>query len=276
MFMKFSTAVCGLGVILMTAGVGSAQTKTQEAKAKTENTAKKSGTVLSDAEITTAVKTKLLADKVVGGLKIDVDTDHGVVTLTGPVSSAAERAQALRLTRGTKGVKRVVSKLTMSKTEPTSGHVPAADTTTAKTDTTTAKKDETRIVIKDDTTPAVKKGAEKTKEVAKDVAGKTADVAKDVAGKTADVAKKTTNKVKDTKVEVKDDAGVGDTSVTTAVKTRLMTDEVARGTSIDVHTHDGVVTISGSVPTTADKARIGELVEKTTGVKRVVNDLAVK
>ena len=275
MFKKFSTAVCGLGVILMTAGVVSAQTTTQTAKAKTEHTAKKTGNVLSDAEITTAVKTKLLADKVVGGLKLDVDTDHGVVTLSGPVSSAAERAQALRLARNTKGVTRVVSKLTVGKTEPTTGRVPAADTTTTKADTTT-KKDETKIIIKDDTTPAIKKGAEKTKEVAKDVAGKTADVAKDVAGKTSSAAKKTADKVKDTKVEVKDDAGVGDTSVTSAVKTRLMTDDVARATSIEVHTNSGVVTISGTVPTAADKARIGQLVEKTTGVKRVVNNLSVK
>lgn len=271
MFKKFNTAVCAIGVVLLTAGAVSAQSATQDAKAKTKATAHKTGNALSDAEITAAVKTKLLADKTVGGLKLDVDTNHGVVTLTGPVSSAAERAQALKLARSTDGVKRVVNKLTIGKAEPTSGRV-APDTTTADT----TKKDETKIVIKDDTTPAVKKGAEKTKEVAKDVAGKTADVAKEVAGKTSDAAKKTGDAVKNTKVEVKDDAGVGDHAVTTAVKSRLMTDEVARGASIDVDTKDGVVTISGAVPTAADKVRIGQLVEKTTGVKRVVNELKVK
>ena len=274
MFKKFSTAVCGLGVVLLTAGAVSAQSDTQEAKAKTKVAAQKTGNALSDAEITAAVKTKLLADKTVSGLKIDVDTDHGVVTLTGPVHSAAERVQALRLARNTKGVKHVTSKLTMEKVAATTGRVDSEP-----------KKDETKIVIKDDTTPAVKKGAAKTKEVAKDVAGKTADVAKDVAGKTSDAAKKTGNAVKNTTVEVKDDASpkakkagnaVADGSITTAVKTRLMTDDVARGTSIDVDTKDGVVTISGTVPTAADKARIGQLVEKTTGVKSVVNDLKVK
>lgn len=270
MFKKFNTAVCAIGVVLLTAGAVSAQSATQEAKSKTKASAQKTGNALSDAEITAAVKTKLLADNTVGGLKLDVDTSHGVVTLTGPVSSAAERAQALKLARSTDGVKRVVNKMTIGKAEPTSGRVP--DTTTADT----TKKDETKIVIKDDTTPAVKKGAAKTKEVAKDVAGKTADVAKEVAGKTSDAAKKTGDAVKNTKVEVDDDARVGDHSVTTAVKSRLMTDEVARGTSIDVDTKDGVVTISGTVPTAADKARIGQLVEKTTGVKRVVNELKVK
>jgi osmotically-inducible protein OsmY len=92
-------------------------------------------------------------------------------------------------------------------------------------------------------------------------------------------------KPKETTVVIKDDATpkikkgakvVTDASITTAVKTRLMKDKVARGTSIDVDTKDGVVTVSGTVPTEADKLRIGKLVEKTTGVKSVVNNLTVK
>lgn len=230
----------------------------------TTTTAQGAAHTASDAAITTAVKTKLTADRTVGGLKIDVDTDKGVVTLSGPVRSAAERSRALRLARNTRGVTSVVDKLTVDATAATSGHT-SADTSK-----------DTTIVIKDDVTPKVKKGAAKTADVAKEVAGKTADVAKNVAGKTSDAAKKTADDVKNTKVEVKDDAGVGDASVTTAVKTRLMSDDVARATSIDVHTHDGVVTISGSVPTAADRTRIGDLVQKTTGVKRVVNNLTVK
>jgi len=124
MFKMFSVVVCGLGVVLLTAGAASAQTATQETKAKTKSAAHKTteaskdagaktGNALSDAEITTAVKTKLLADKTVGGLKIDVDTSHGVVTLTGPVSSAAERTEAVKLAHATHGVKKVVSKLTL-------------------------------------------------------------------------------------------------------------------------------------------------------------------
>jgi hyperosmotically inducible periplasmic protein len=92
-------------------------------------------------------------------------------------------------------------------------------------------------------------------------------------------------KPKETTVVIKDDATpkikkgakvVTDASITTAVKTRLMKDKVARGTSIDVDTKDGVVTVSGTVPTEADKLRIGKLVQKTTGVKSVVNSLTVK
>jgi osmotically-inducible protein OsmY len=80
---------------------------------KTKDAADKTGEVITDAAITSAVKTKFLADTQVAGLKIDVDTKDGVVTLTGPVKSAAEKAEAIRLAKTTKGVKSVVDKLTI-------------------------------------------------------------------------------------------------------------------------------------------------------------------
>lgn len=67
---------------------------------------------VTDAGVTAAVKAKLLADPAVAGLKIDVDTQNGVVTLTGRVKSAAEKAEALRLARETTGVKSVTDRLT--------------------------------------------------------------------------------------------------------------------------------------------------------------------
>ena len=116
MFKHIGVFVCSLSIALMSAGAATAQeTATHKAKVKTESAVKKTGEVLSDAEITTAVKTKFLADSKVSGLNINVDTTNGVVTLTGPVSSAAERARAMRLARNTHGVKHVVSKLTIQK-----------------------------------------------------------------------------------------------------------------------------------------------------------------
>lgn len=69
--------------------------------------------VVTDAALTTAVKTKLLADTTVGGLKIDVDTKDGIVTLTGKVKNAAEKNAALQIARGTDGVKGVTDNLTI-------------------------------------------------------------------------------------------------------------------------------------------------------------------
>ena len=125
MLKRLFVVICGVGVLAVTAGPAAAQAATQakektvaaatKTKEKTKDVVKTTGRVLSDAEITTVVKTKLLADKTVGGLKIDVDTDHGVVTLTGPVKSTEERTEALKLARQTKGVKKVVNKLTLEK-----------------------------------------------------------------------------------------------------------------------------------------------------------------
>ncbi len=68
---------------------------------------------VDDAAITAKVKAKLLADSVIGGLKIDVDTQDGVVTLSGDdLKSRAEIDQAIRLAKSVEGVREVRSNLT--------------------------------------------------------------------------------------------------------------------------------------------------------------------
>jgi osmotically-inducible protein OsmY len=62
------------------------------------------GETIDDATITTRVKTAMLNDPAVGGLRIDVDTFKGVVTLSGRVKSQAERDRATMLARGISGV----------------------------------------------------------------------------------------------------------------------------------------------------------------------------
>jgi hyperosmotically inducible protein len=163
-----------VGLVLAVSGASAQPTTNDKATA-----------VVTDSEITNAVKTKLLADQLVGSLDIDVETTGRIVTLTGTVESAAEKAHAIELARRTHGVKNVVNRLTI-----------------------------------------VKKGT--------------------------------------------------DESITTAVKTRLGTDTVARSSNIDVEVKSRVVTISGVVPAAADKTRIGRLVAHTSGVKSVENNLIVK
>jgi hyperosmotically inducible protein len=75
----------------------------------------RAGQVAGDAGITSAVKTKFLADPDVSGLKIDVDTQDGVVTLTGMVPNAKEKARAVALARETTGVKSVKDQLKIGK-----------------------------------------------------------------------------------------------------------------------------------------------------------------
>jgi osmotically-inducible protein OsmY len=92
-----------------------AKAKTEEyahdAKVKTEKAADKTGEVITDAAITSEVKTKFLAEPGVSGLNINVDTNNGVVTLKGMVKSKAEADKAVMIARNSKGVKRVVNML---------------------------------------------------------------------------------------------------------------------------------------------------------------------
>ena len=92
-----------------------ADVKTDAAQKKAGDAVDRTGDAISDAAITTAVKTKFLADSAVSGLKIDVDTNNGVVTLNGTISNAAEGRRALEIARDTDGVKSVKDNLKISK-----------------------------------------------------------------------------------------------------------------------------------------------------------------
>ena len=65
------------------------------------------GERVDDAGITAKVKTRLLDDPAVRGLKIDVDTREGVVYLTGSIPGDAERDMAVQIARATEGVRDV-------------------------------------------------------------------------------------------------------------------------------------------------------------------------
>ena len=80
---------------------------------KIEQKAEQAGQAIDDSAITASVKAKLLAADDLKGLAINVDTSHGVVTLTGPVKSAAARDHALALARETDGVSSVNDQLTI-------------------------------------------------------------------------------------------------------------------------------------------------------------------
>jgi hyperosmotically inducible protein len=69
------------------------------------------GETIDDATITTRVKTALLNDPQIGGLRIDVDTYKGVVSLSGRVKSADEEAKAIAVARRVSGVSDVKSTL---------------------------------------------------------------------------------------------------------------------------------------------------------------------
>ena len=76
------------------------------------------GETIDDATITTRVKTALLNDPQVAGLKIDVDTTKGIVTMSGIVRSRDEEQRAMQIARGVPGVQDVKSTLQVQAAQP--------------------------------------------------------------------------------------------------------------------------------------------------------------
>lgn len=72
------------------------------------------GTATKDAAITALVKTTLLADPDVAGMKIDVDTRNQVVMLSGNVDTKAQKDRAAKLAKQAEGVATVKNNLTVA------------------------------------------------------------------------------------------------------------------------------------------------------------------
>ena len=85
-------------LLLLTIGCSSTQTVGEE---------------LDDATITTKVEAKMAGDPDVSAFNVDVDTNDGVVRLSGEVEHAEAKAEAEKLARETQGVRRVINDITV-------------------------------------------------------------------------------------------------------------------------------------------------------------------
>jgi hyperosmotically inducible protein len=80
---------------------------------KTKEGLSKTGEVITDAWITTRVKSKFLGEDLLKDSDIKVDTANHVVTLRGTVMSPAGRARAVEQAKEVEGVHQVVNRLTI-------------------------------------------------------------------------------------------------------------------------------------------------------------------
>ena len=69
---------------------------------------------------------------------------------------------------------------------------------------------------------------------------------------------------------------VDDASITAQVKTKLAAEKVATLTKVDVDTNKGTVYLTGNVENATIKARATEIAKAVSGVREVVNNLAVQ
>lgn len=101
------------------------------------------GRNVTDATITAKVKSKLASSAETSALNINVDTNAGVVTLTGTAQTQAEKAEAEQLARNTEGVTRVVNNITVIPSATGEG---SGQTGMAASDITILSKIKTRYV----------------------------------------------------------------------------------------------------------------------------------
>lgn len=74
-------------------------------------TGKTAGQSMTDSRITAAVQTKLTSDRLSNFTRVDVDTERGVVNLSGVVQSPEQKNRAEALARQVDGVGRVNNNL---------------------------------------------------------------------------------------------------------------------------------------------------------------------
>jgi hyperosmotically inducible protein len=100
---------------------------------------------VADSAITAIVKSKLAADNETSSANINVDTKGGVVTLTGVVTTQANKEQAERIAMNTEGVTRVINNITVE----TDGEHAAAGAGMSASDLAILSKIKTRYVAED-------------------------------------------------------------------------------------------------------------------------------
>ena len=178
---------------------------------------------------------------------IDVDVKQGIVSLTGTVRTAAEKARAGRLAKVT-GVTRVDNRIEIDPKIDQS----KIDAAGQKTKAGVTKAVDASVNATEKTKEGVQKGVGK----AEQGVAKAADKTSDAVGRVGDK--------------------LSDTSVTTRVKAGFSGEKLLQDTTIDVETTDRVVTLRGTVASNAAKARAAAIAGGTEGVTRVVNQLVVK
>lgn len=96
--MKNLTRLCTLALGVSLLLLGTACSSTQPV-----------GEQFDDAAITTKVEAKMAANSDVSAFNVDVHTNEGVVRLSGTVKTAAAKAEAEKVARGTEGVRQVIN-----------------------------------------------------------------------------------------------------------------------------------------------------------------------
>ena len=86
---------------------------TKVAVSKTKEGLSKTGEAITDTWITTKIKSDMVNEDSLHDSDVSVHTNNHVVTLSGTVMSTAGLARAVEIAKTTKGVNRVINKITI-------------------------------------------------------------------------------------------------------------------------------------------------------------------
>lgn len=238
---------------------------------------------VSDAWVSTKVKMELMNSPQVSGYGIDVDTDDGRVTLHGKVPTTSEKTEAGRIAKAGTGV---VSVRNLLQVVPASRrHQVAVADERLESDVAAALKAE----------PALSNSSISTKSVNKGVVllqGKAASLsdhllALEVAAAVPGVHRVASeidspNEFADREIwtdETPTDKPAGnaitDGWITAEIKMKFMTDAEITSGDIHVDSRRGVVTLFGTVPSSANSAHAVSVARNVSGVHSVKNELRV-
>jgi hyperosmotically inducible periplasmic protein len=227
------------------------------------------GEKITDAWILTKVKAQFVGEDALEHSDINVDVRNNVVILKGTVASQAGKARAAEIARATEGVVRVQNDLTIGAAKNATS---ASDMKDATHDASKSTKQAAREANDD-----VKDTAREAKHDAKDAAHEAKHDTKDAAHEAKHDAKDTASTAGRETSEATGTAGqaVNDGWITTKVKSSFVGVDALEGSDIDVDTNGHVVTLRGTVPSEAARARAISLAKQVDGVKSVKDDLKI-
>lgn len=110
MAMKNNLLIAAASMLLVGMTSVNADTTMQSVGNGISDAAQSVGTVMDDTAITTFIKAQFVKEPSLSAFKIGVETDKGVVTLSGTVENSAEYQRAVDIATKTDGVKSVNSK----------------------------------------------------------------------------------------------------------------------------------------------------------------------
>ncbi len=275
-----AAAAAGVMVALGAAPAAARQAGTA-ADDKARQATSSTGETITDAWILTKVKAQFVGEDALAHSDINVDVRNHVVFLKGTVASQAGKARAAEIARATDGVTRVENDL----------RVGVAADTASNRDSTLAHADADARATGHDTKDAAHDAKKSTKEAAKDTKNATEDAAADVreegreahhdANESAhDVKHHAENTAKDVAHDTSGATGtagqaVSDGWITTKVKSSFVGVEALDGSDINVDTNAHVVTLRGTVPSAAARAKAVSLAKQVEGVRSVKDDLTI-